>query len=223
MVVVREKIASNQAEFAGSLRKAVEKFLAEQMDEKIADWKLVKIGRLENQTAPKDFDDYRISQTSSSPNGDLRNLVVEFSKNGKIINRLSLACKVEMYVDAVLAKGAIPRGSAITQDMVEVQRTLLDAPVSDLYSRTEDLVGRAADRNILPGKLVRKSLVTKVMDIKTGDLVVIVAKNDAVQLTARGIAKKEGMIGEMIPVVNIRSNKKLFAKIVDGGTVEVGF
>jgi flagella basal body P-ring formation protein FlgA len=219
----KEIIAANQAEFAGSLRKAVESYLASQMPENIADWKLVKMSRSESEAAPKDFDDYRMSQSNSSPNGDVRNIVVEFIKNDKIIKRLSLNCKVEMYADAVSAKGNISRGATITQEMVEVRRVVLESPPSDLYAGAEEVVGRVAERNIQSGKVVRKSHISRVMDIRAGDLVVIVAKNDAVQLTARGIAKKEGAIGEMIPVVNLRSNKKLFAKIVDGGMVEVEF
>ncbi len=221
--VRKEKFSADKAEFAGELRKAVENYLGSQMPQNITDWKLVKMGGIEHETPPKDYDAYRITPGGSSNNGDQRTMVVEFLKNDRSIKRMSLNCGIEMHAQAVLAKRDVPRGATISTDMVELARVLVDSPPSELYGATEEVVGRVAERNIQSGKVVRKSLIGRAMDVKAGDLVVIVAKGDAVQLTVRGIARKEGVIGEMIPVVNLRSNKRLFAKIVESGTVRVDF
>jgi flagella basal body P-ring formation protein FlgA len=221
--VRKEKFSSDKAEFAGELRKAVENYLGSQMPQNITDWELVKMGGIEHETPPKDYDAYRITRGGSSNNGDQLTMVVEFLDNDRAIKRMSLNCRIEMHAQAVLARRDVPRGAVISPDMVEVARVLVDSPPSELYGGTEEVVGGVAERNIQSGKVVRKSLIGRAMDVKAGDLVVIVAKSDAVQLTVRGIARKEGVIGEMIPVVNLRSNKRLFAKIVEAGTVRVDF
>ncbi|MBI3581892.1 MAG: flagellar basal body P-ring formation protein FlgA [Nitrospinae bacterium] len=219
----KENFSAERAEFAGELRKAVEDYLGPQMPQIVADWRLVKMGGIEHETPPKDYEAYRIAPGGSTNSGDRRTIVVEFLSNDKVIKRTSLNCVIEMHARAVVAKRDVPRGATITPDMVEVAGVLVDSPPSELYGGTEDVVGRVAERNIQSGKVVRKSLVGRGVDVKAGDLVVIVAKSDAVQLTVRGIARKEGVIGEMIPVVNLRSNKRLLAKIVEAGTVRVDF
>jgi flagella basal body P-ring formation protein FlgA len=219
----REKIAAQGSDSAGIIQGALEEYLASQMPEIVTEWKITKITRNENEKIPADYDGREVKQIKSTPNGDMRTMAVEFLKNDKVIKKLTLTCKLEMHASAVVAKESVPRGATITENMVEVASVLVDAPLSEITAETSDVVGRSAERSIQAGKMVRKSHLNKVMDVKTGDLVVIVAKSDAVQLTARGIAKKDGMTGEMIPVVNLRSNKKLFAKIVESGTVEVAF
>lgn len=218
-----EKLAPAGAESAGFLQKTVEEFLATQMPPSIEEWKISSLAYNQSEKIPKDFDESKVVQTSTSPIGDMRTLSVEFLKNNKIIKRLSVRCKVEMFASAVVAKEVISRGTPITEEMVEVRRVLVDSPLSDLSTEKGEVAGHLADRNLPAGKLVRKSQLQKVMDIKAGDLITIVAKNDTVQLTARGVAKKDGLAGDLIPVVNLRSNKRLFAKILDGGTVEVAF
>ena len=95
--------------------------------------------------------------------------------------------------------------------------------MSEAPWRPKRTAPQVTGRNILPGRAILRSGLAKAADVKAGDVVTIVAESDSVKLTTRGIAKKDGAIGEVIQVINVRSNKKLYAKVVDSGTVQVAF
>jgi flagella basal body P-ring formation protein FlgA len=59
--------------------------------------------------------------------------------------------------------------------------------------------------------------------VKRGDLVVIIAESKGLKITTRGQVKKKGRLGEQIPVVNLDSNKVLYARVIDANTVKVDF
>jgi len=217
------KVAAENEQTAVFLKKAAEEYVSSQLTEDISEWRIADISWNINETLPNDFDSFLVVPQRSSKGGEALTLIVEFSKNGRIINRMSVNCKVEMFAQVVVAKERIARGTAISQDMVEMEKKRIDSPIFELCTQIATTVGQVAERNIFPGKAILKSNLSRAMDVKAGDLVMIVAASESIKLTARGIAKKDGTIGEMIPVVNVRSNKKLYAKVVDGGTVEVSF
>ncbi len=217
------KIAPQDAKTAAFLQKAVEEYVSSQISEEISEWRISNLNWTLNEQVPADFDNYLVIPQRVSKGGETLALAVQFTKNDQIIKRIGVNCKVDMFAEVVVAKGRIPRGAVITQDMVGIERMRMEQPPSELCTQIATIVGQVAERNILPGKVVLKSSLSRAADVKAGDLVVIVAETEGVKLTARGIAKKDGAIGEVIQVINVRSNKKLYAKVVDSGTVQVAF
>lgn len=218
-----EKIAALDAKTSAYLRQIAGEYLAGQMPEAVEEWRIAELAVTTNDKIPAEFDSYQITPLRSSKGGELRALTVEFSKNGSVIKRLGIDLKVEMFAEMVVAKSRISRGTAITADMLDVQRRVVESPLEDLCTQIAQVTGQVAERSILPGRAVLQSGLARAADIKAGDVVTIIAETDSIRLSSRGIAKKDGTIGEMIPVVNLRSNKRLFAKVVDSGTVQVLF
>jgi flagella basal body P-ring formation protein FlgA len=80
-----------------------------------------------------------------------------------------------------------------------------------------------AKRRIFPKTILRRDYVEAPYLVQRGDLVKIVARSEALQLTAQGITKARGRRGERIRVENIDSKKQVYATVVDAATVEVQF
>jgi flagella basal body P-ring formation protein FlgA len=218
-----EAISSGPDGFGAALRKTIEESIQTELPSHISDWKIISLDAHLNEKTTMDFDQYRLIPGQPSKSGEIRVYTVELMKNGKIIRKLNVNCRLEMYADTIIAKQAIMRGTVVAEEMVGTGRVKIEHDSSDYGLKSSDVIGRVTERDIPEGKAVRKSLLGKAMDLKLGDLVTIVAQSGTVQLSARGVAKKEGIIGEVIPVVNLRSNKKLSARIVDSQTVEVAF
>jgi len=219
----REKIAAKDEKTTAFARQAAEEYLAGQMPEAIEEWRIAELFIPGNERIPADFESFQVVPQRLSKGGEFHSLSIEFSNNGKIISRLGVDLKVEMFAEFAVAKSRIASGTIITAEMLSLERRKVESPIEDLCTQIAQAVGQEAERNISPGRAVHLSALARAADIKAGDVVTIIAESDSIRLTARGVAKKDGTIGETIPVVNLRSNKKLFAKVLDGGTVQVIF
>ena len=86
-----------------------------------------------------------------------------------------------------------------------------------------EIVGKRARRNIQAGEFLRPDLIEMPPLVKRGDMVVIVAESKGLKVTAIGEVKSAGRLGERVKVVNLDSNKRLSAWVVDNKTVKVEF
>lgn len=215
--------SENSENSAHWMYKAVENHLAENFSPPVADWRIVQIKLPPARLIPPVFDNYRLDTGHSSANGKTLTIVINFYKEGRFFKQLYTIVKLELFADLVVATAPIKRGSVITPDKLTISRKEIGLPVDDFCTEIAQVTGQLAKRNIIPGRLLLKSEVAPVPEIRSGEIVTIVAESGNVRVTARGIAKSDGSLGQTIPVVSLRSNKKIFARVLGGGTVQVAF
>lgn len=218
-----EKIAARDEKTSSFIRKAVEDYLNSRLSDQVSEWKIVEINYSITEKIPIDFSDYTFNPTRPLRGGHGLYGNIEFTDNGQIIKSIPVNARIEITTEVATAKARISRGAVISEEMVSMQKMKIDGAPEDLCTDLATIVGQVAGKNILAGRAIEKSNLTAPVDVKAGDLVALVAERDGIRLTARGIAKKDGTIGELIPVVNLRSNKKLFGRVTEPGTVKVAF
>ncbi len=218
-----ENFSLNEENNASWMRDTAVDFLDSAIKPPIKEWKLARINMPQNRNIPAVFDRYEISLLRSAHNGRTLTLAYHFYNKEKLIKRLTATANVELFADVVVAKQNIQRGQTIVEGMVALEKRRITTSLSSLGTEIDLVLGRMAERNIRAGHKVRVSDTARSPDIKAEDIVMIIAENKNVKITSRGVAKKNGSIGDMIPVVNLRSNKKIYAQIIDGSVVKVTF
>jgi len=93
----------------------------------------------------------------------------------------------------------------------------------NMINRMEDIVGTQAAHNLQMGRNIGYSSVKRPPLIDQGDRILIVAEKGSMRITTPGLARKGGFKDAVIPVMNLQSNKVIYARIVDKNTVEVTF
>ena len=83
------------------------------------------------------------------------------------------------------------------------------------------LVGMSARRSIRPDRPVRETDVTAPVLVPRNSLVTLLLQTSQLRLTAQGRALQEGAKGEVIRVVNTKSNTTVSGVVVADGTVTV--
>lgn len=226
----RANIAPETAITATWIKKAAEKHLqSSSVDKAVTSWRIVDMKTPRNRTLPENFDEYEITEARPGSKGKTRNkgktrvLNFVFYKNDRVIKRLNVTCTLEFFADVLVATGSIRRGSAVTDEMLETASRRLEFPLSAYYTEIAQVREQVALRKIKAGMAIMRSEIAETPDVKSGEIVLIIAENKRVMATAKGVAKKNGKIGEMIPVVNLRSNKKIYARVTGAGQVEVLF
>ena len=221
--IAEANIAAKGERNADWMRRAVESRLKKRLGPPVIEWRIVDLNLPPAAMIPADFDEYRLTDGHVSANGKTWTIVFNFYKNGNFIKKLGVVCRLELFADIVVAKAALKRGSVITREMLDIARREISLPADDFCTEIAQATGQQAKRTIRARGVLRKSDMEAPPTIRSGEIVMIVADNGNIKITARGIAKSDGAMGETIPVLSLRSNKKIHARVIGGGTVRVTF
>ncbi|MFQ5431471.1 MAG: flagellar basal body P-ring formation chaperone FlgA [Nitrospinota bacterium] len=222
-ILVKANIAAKGERTADWMRRAVQSRLRDTIGPPVIEWRMTAINLPPATLIPADFDEYRLTEGRVTGNGKTRIIVFNFYKNGNFIKKLRVVCKLELLADIVVAKTTVRRGSVVTREMLDIVRREITLPADDFCTEIAQVTGQQAKRTIRARRFLRKSALEAVPAIRSGEIVMIVADNGNIKITARGIAKSDGAMGEMIPVLSLRSNKKIHARVIGDGTVRVSF
>lgn len=215
--------AASDSKTAAFFQKVVAEYLDSALSDTVSEYRVLDISVSRNEKIPGAFDDYHLHVLRTSKGMETVLGEVVFMNKGNEIKRINISAKVEIQAEVVVAAERISKGTTLMDGMARMERIKIHGPITDFCTDLAEVIGQVADRNIQPNQPVAKANLAKAMDVRAGDLVLLVAENSVVKLTARGVAKKDGGKGELIPVLNLRSNKKLFGRVVDAGTVQVNF
>lgn len=215
--------AASDAKTAAFFQKALGEYLSTMLADTVSEFRVLNISASGNENIPAEFDDYQLNVLRTSKGVETVIGEAVFYSKGNEIKKINVSARIEIRAEVAVASERISKGTTITEGMIRMENMVLHGPASDFCTDLADVVGQVAERNIQPNHPVAKATLAKAVDVKAGDLVLVVAENSEVKLTTRGVAKKDGSIGELIPVLNLRSNKRLFGRVVDAGTVQVKF
>lgn len=150
-------------------------------------------------------------------------LNVIFDVQGQPPKKAWATVKIEVETDVIVVHKPLNRNQTIEKDDVNVfSMDMADLP-SNYISRLEDVVGKKTLRVMNPKEVFRTDIVELPPVVKRSDRVSIVAESGYLRITAAGEVKESGGMGDRVKVVNLSSNKEIFARVMDSKTVRVEF
>ena len=115
----------------------------------------------------------------------------------------------------------IEPGEVIRAEDIEWSSARADRIGRDIIIDAENLVGMSTRRPIRPGDPVLASELRAPVVVAKNSLITIRLETERMTLTAQGRAMEAGSSGDVIRVMNTKSNKIINAAVVDSGTVRV--
>jgi len=143
--------------------------------------------------------------------------------DGQMFKKFWISAKTTAIVNVIRPVRPIKRGEIITEEVVNVEQVRAARPLLNTINRLEDIVGTQATHNLQVGRNIDYSSVKRPPLIDQGDRILIVVEKGSMRITTPGLARKGGFKDAVIPVMNLQSNKVIYAKIIDKHTVEVTF
>ena len=149
---------------------------------------------------------------------------VEVICNGKIERRVIVPAHLRTFATVASASRQIQRHEEIGRDAVAMQRVETTSMPDDVVFNESEILRLRSGRIIAANSILCRSMLDKMPVVKPEDAVTIAVRSGKATVTARGIAKQEGCIGDMIVVQRSGSSEKLKATVLDARTVllEVG-
>lgn len=121
-----------------------------------------------------------------------------------------------------VVKKIIPRGTSVSLSHVELVRK----NSRKLGRNARPLIWQSGERlrarrTLRVGAVIGEWDVDPMPDISAGDPVVIELNRKNLRVTASAIAKEDGFAGETIWVQNEKSHRRLRARVIESGRVEL--
>jgi len=149
--------------------------------------------------------------------------VVEYRVGGRRVARGGFTMKVHVQATAFVAATQLNRGILLAErDLIAREMDLADLrglPETDKAK----LIGARLRHTIREGQIVTSDALEPVPLVRRGDAVTIVARRGDMVVTAFGLAREDGALGEVVRVENLQSQRVVHARVRGNNTVAVLF
>lgn len=143
--------------------------------------------------------------------------------NDRVEKNIPLNVEVEALTDMVVTTRPLERGEVVEKGDVTLQKRDLATASARVCRSVADTLGKRVRIGMRGNSPVRSDYLEKLPLIKSGQMVTIVAENDAFRVTATGRAKGNGAEGDTVLVQNMNAQKDVPAVVVNANTVRVEF
>ena len=139
------------------------------------------------------------------------------------VTRVKFILKLKKNSNIVCASRDLKKGEILQVDDIVLVPKSFKMEKSGYFTEIGNLVGKKIRRNYRKGSIITSPMIFTPALISKGDSIQIVAVNAGLSIVTNGVAEKGGELGDMIPVLNSRSGKKLNGEIVSSDSVMVTF
>jgi flagella basal body P-ring formation protein FlgA len=141
--------------------------------------------------------------------------------DGEVAQTVPISFRIRRFREAITARLPLRAGEPFARDNVELRRvdvtSLPFTPVTD----ESLLAGKVAARAIRAGQPITVQDFRDAPVVRRGETVTIRARAGRVEITTRGVAQSDGARDALIPVLNVASQKVVFARVERTGFVDV--
>lgn len=154
--------------------------------------------------------------------GRISVLVEIFSDNNRQA-RLWVPTRIHVYAKAYQTKNSLRKSRTVSeQDLEAVEIDLLGSSRDILFTKNE-IVGLRTKMSIARGKVITRRMVELPPVVKRGDVVTIILASGPLSIKAMGEVRIDGFADEKVTVLNLQTQRIVYARVIDKNTVQVDF
>ncbi len=215
-------VAETPAESHETIRAAAEAFARDQIDVTGLTGIRIQASDLDPRLALADCQE-PLETFATGNSRQLARLTVGVRCNGVKPWTLYVPVTVDAMAAVVFSSRPLLRGEALGNDALEIRRLPVARLPLNHVSEKSQLTGMETSRPLQAGVPITLNSVRPRQLVKQGQKVAIIAASGGIQVRMNGVALKNGSRGDLIPVENGSSGRRVEAEILDAGTVRVNF
>jgi len=148
---------------------------------------------------------------------------VQLEVDGRLVKTVKVQADIEVWANVLLTAKPLGRGQPLREADIKSESMNLARVPADAVLEPGQVLGMRADRPINAGTVLRSSQFNLPPMVRKGDVIQLVIESDQLKITTRGIAQQDGSRGQNIKVKNMRSDKIIYARVLDHDTAVVNF
>ncbi|MEF8794493.1 flagellar basal body P-ring formation chaperone FlgA [Thiohalorhabdus sp.] len=121
----------------------------------------------------------------------------------------------------VVANGHLDPGTRIESDDVTTALRESEASRWAVFDSREDVIGTSLLKAVGDGQPVKRSQLRMAPDVRSGDPVTLVYKSSKMHLSAAGVIREQGAVGEVLAMENRDSGERVYARLTGPDTAKV--
>lgn len=150
-----------------------------------------------------------------------RRVTAEVQCQGGRAWKIFVPARVTVYQRVVVAARALARGSVLAESDIKMAEQDTSSLPYGYLLQPEHAIGNRVRRDINAGTPVTPAMLETPALVKRGQQVTLEARSGGMVVRTAGIAKTDGVRGEVISVENASSKRIVHAIVRSGKTVEV--
>lgn len=134
---------------------------------------------------------------------------------------LYVSANVGVEMPVVVAIRDLARGDPILPTDLELQRMDTSHLLRGHFTEIDELVGQRLKRTLRRGQVVTPSMLLLLKSVRRGEQITIRSALGSIEVRSQGKALRSGDPGDLIPVENLSSKKRLQARVISPGLVAI--
>ena len=135
--------------------------------------------------------------------------------------KIHVPARLVVYQNVVVAARSLQRGSVLTESDILMAETDTSSLPYGYLARPDHAIGHELRRSVMAGKPVTPSVLVAATIVKRGQQVTLEARSGGMAVRMAGVAREDGIKGQVIEVENRNSKRVVHAIVRSGRTVEV--
>ncbi len=135
--------------------------------------------------------------------------------------KYAVTLEASIDIPIITAKRKIARRSEFNNKNVTLTVKQIHNDISQYITSFDELEGMMAVQMIRTGTGITQSMLRPRLDMNRGDDIIVQIVSGNIIIETKGIVKKEGKIGEDIPVVLIKTGKRISGEIISNNFVKI--
>lgn len=167
--------------------------------------------------------DYRITQKPKDSRPGKKNVSATILQDGKEQGQVTMTGDLRLFGTVVETTKRLNRNDIIASDDVIAKRQDISMQAAGLIQNPKQAIGQKLKLSLPAGAVLHAQNLDAPSLVNRGERVTIMAKSQAIQITAPGEARNSGALGEMVRVKNLTSRREIQARVTGAGVVEAEF
>ena len=128
---------------------------------------------------------------------------------------------IESHAPVVVAARNLNKGNIVHWNDVKTTRLDTNTLLRGYFSKIDNIIGKKLKRNLLTDEVITPSRIQMENLVKRGQEVTILSGSGSINIQMKGKALKSGNPGDLIPIQNLTSKRKIEAKVISSEHVRV--
>ncbi len=183
----------------------------------------IEVGQL-RVVGQKTLPDGKITEVKAVRGGRLLGrviFVVTLSQDNGVSSEQWVSADVQQVREVLVARRTLHRLDILEQEDVAFQSMRVRHQRARYATDLAQVIGKRLTQSLRKGMPIRSVQLEEAPLIRRGERVTITFRSGGLKIITAGEAKQDGRLGETIKVVNLDSQKMIFAEVFDSGDVRI--
>jgi len=154
--------------------------------------------------------------------GDMVFLVKSY-KGGNLVRTESVRTRIEVLREVIIAARALPAGTVLVDNDVKTIQKWVRRIHPQSLSPSETITGKRLTMQVASGAEIFATMLKSAPLVRKGKMVKMIFDNGSMQIVTIGLSEEDGVVGNIIRVKNITSNKTIYARVLSDSLVGIEF